>query len=520
MAWNAWGEPGQPFSLPSTVLDFLHQVLGPPDKTVKSVRESQVSLRPGDLPPWAADRLKDIVGVRHFRTDYRTRLRHTGGKSLLDLLRRCSGEVSLAPDAVVLPGDHNQVQQVLQVCGNAGVAVVPFGGGTSLVGGVEPLRGPFRAAVALDLGRLRRLVSLDATSMTVRLEAGLRTSEAETLLNARGLTLGNLPQSHAFSTIGGYTATRSSGVHGEFADMVQAMTVATPQGTLRVGRAPASAAGPDLRQLMLGSEGTLGVITEVTCRVHRLPESTHQEAWLFANWGGGLDAVRLLAQAGVRVRKLRLSDEAETFVNASIGNSGQAPAGCLAVVDYAGSAEHVALARETTQRIFGKLVGTEPVSSTVAQEWSRCYEDDPYLRDALLPAGYLAETLETAASWSDLPALYKAVGDRLRSSLARGSRPPIVLCHVSHVYATGASLCFTVVIAAENDPISQWERAKEAAGDTIAAHGGTITHHHAVGADHVPWMQQEVGEVGLEILRAAKRAVDPTGVLNPGKLIP
>ncbi|MGW1894403.1 FAD-binding oxidoreductase [Streptomyces sp. NPDC002004] len=523
MAWNAWGEPGHLPALPDSVLELVHQVLGQPERTLTSVDEADVAIPPSALPASAAETLKDVVGAENVRTDAPTRLRHTGGKSLVDLLRRRDGEASQAPDAVVLPADHDEVVRVLEACTEAGVAVVPFGGGTSVVGGVEPLRGPFNAVIALDLGRLRRLVAVDAESMTATLEAGLRTPEAEELLAAHGFTLGHLPQSHEYATIGGYAATRSSGQwsagYGRFEDMVQAMTVATPRGSLRLGRAPASAAGPDLRQLFLGSEGTLGIVTDVTCRVRPLPATTHHDAWTFPDWTTGTDALRHLVQAGVGARSMRLSDETETFVNASVGG-GQAPSGCLALLDYAGTAEDVADARAATRRILMAIPGAETVASGATDDWRRSRTSGPYLRDALLPAGFLAETLETATTWSNLPRLYAAVGDSLRSALTHDGRSPVVLCHVSHVYPAGASLYFTAVTAAEADPIAQWDRAKKAASDAIAAHGGTITHHHAVGTDHVPWLTQEVGELGVEVLRAAKQVLDPAGVLNPGKLIP
>ncbi|GGO90066.1 FAD-binding oxidoreductase [Wenjunlia tyrosinilytica] len=522
MAWNAWGDPARPAALSDSALALVRQALGARPHPLPSATESDVRLPEPALGDDAAARLTAAVGAEHVRTDAATRLRHTGGKSLDDLLRRRGGDAANAPDAVVLPRDHDEVLAVLAACAEHRVAVVPFGGGTSVVGGVEPLRGEFGGAITLDLRRLDRLEAVDTDSMTATLQAGLRTPEADGLLAAHGVTLGHRPQSYEYATIGGYAATRSRGQastgYGGFDDMVLGLTAATVRGTLRLGRSPASAAGPDLRHLLIGSEGTLGVITSVTCQVRPIPDEAHQEAWAFPDWTTGVTALRRLAQSPVRPHTVRLSDETETFVNAAV-SGGRAPSGCLAVMGFEGTADEVAHARRTTRALLERHEGTL-VDSSAADDWRRSRTQGPYLRDALLAEGVLAETLETAATWADLLPLYSAVADGVRGALSGDGAEVIVLCHVSHVYRTGASLYFTVVTAAEEDPRAQWAQAKRAAGDAIAASGGTITHHHAVGTDHLPWMTEEVGELGVELLRAAKRVLDPSGILNPGKLIP
>jgi alkyldihydroxyacetonephosphate synthase len=288
-------------------------------------------------------------------------------------------------------------------------------------------------------------------------------------------------------------------------------------GTLTLGRAPRSAAGPDLRQLVLGSEGTLGVITSLTVRVTPVPERRVYDGWRFASFTEGLLAVRRLAQVGPLPTVLRLADEAETALNLArleeLGGGGP-----LAIAGYEGPSDEVATRRARASLIFedeGAL--GEP---RAGDAWEHSRYRLPYLRDALLDAGALVETLETAGFWSALPRLYQGASSALRDSLNAHGTPPVILCHVSHVYPTGASLYFTIACAQAEDPVAQWRAAKAAANDAIAACGGTITHHHGVGTDHRDWLLQEVGPLGVGILRAVKAELDPAGILNPGILIP
>ncbi|WP_432092812.1 FAD-binding oxidoreductase [Streptomyces sp. bgisy100] len=522
MAWNAWGDPGQARTLNDSVRQLIGQALGVSATAPAPVAESDLTLPPSALPEPVLAALTAVVGADQVLTDPASRIRHTGGKSTPDLLRRRAGDVSTAPDAVVCPGTHQEVEELLAACAWHRIAVVPFGGGTSVVGGVEPLRGTFDAVVSVDLRRLDRLVRLDEESGTATLEAGLRTPEAEELLGAHGLTLGHFPQSFEYATIGGYAATRSSGQasagYGRFDDMVVGLRVATPKGTLDLGRAPASAAGPDLRQLFLGSEGVLGVITEVTVRVRKLPAERADEAWSFPDFATGVAAVRQLAQTGALPTAMRISDETETFVNAAVAGA-EAPPGCLAVVSYEGTAEQVAERRAVVGGLLRER-GATALDSETATAWRRSRFSGPYMRDALLDIGILTETLETAASWSRLAKLREQVTRALTESLGHDGPDPVVFCHLSHAYPSGASLYFSVAAAAGEAPEARWRAAKQAAGDVIAANGATISHHHAVGSDHRPWMEDEIGQLGVEVLAAVKSAVDPVGVLNPGKLIP
>jgi alkyldihydroxyacetonephosphate synthase len=519
MNWAGWGDPAGAMTLPPAVAALLSDALDVRPGSAP-VELGDVRLPPSVLDSLVVDGLAAAVGAEHVLTSAEDRVHHTRGKSTVDLLRIRAGDGGDAPDAVVLPGSHDEVLAVLALCAAHRVAVVPFGGGTSVVGGLAPDRSGFAGVIALDVARLDRLVSVDPVSRTATLEAGVRAPDAERMLGEHGLTVGHFPQSFEYATIGGFAATRSSGQHsagyGRFDEMVVALRVATPGGTVEAGRAPRSAAGPDLRQLFLGSEGTLGVITSVTVRVQPAPAQKLVEGWAFDSFTDGMAALRTLAQDGPTPTMLRLSDGYETMINATTSGSPGAGGGCLAIVGYEGDAglRARAGATETLSAAGGRPLGAAP-----GVAWSHGRFQAPYLRDALLGAGALAETLETATFWSNLPALYDAVRRALLETLAAAGTPPMVLCHVSHVYPTGASLYFTVVCAQAGDPVAQWRAAKDAASAAILATGGTITHHHAVGTDHAAALAEEIGPLALAALRAVKRSLDPVGILNPGVLM-
>ncbi|MEU6478670.1 FAD-binding oxidoreductase [Streptomyces sp. NPDC047017] len=531
MLWSGWGDPAKATPLPDTVTGLLRELLGVKPDGTAPVELEQIRVPESPLTADARRLLEDAVGgAAHVRTDAGTRIRHTRGKSTPDLLRIRGGDVTDLPAAVVLPGDHDEVLAVLRACVGQGLAAVPFGGGTSVVGGLAPERpekGP-RPFVALDLRRMDRLLALDPVSRTATLQPGLRAPHAEALLAEHGFTLGHFPQSYEWATIGGFAAARSSGQasagYGRFDEMVLGLTLATPEGTLETGRAPRSAAGPDLRQLVLGSEGAFGVITSVTVRLRPLPRTRVYEGWRFASFEQGATALRRLAQDGPRPTVLRLSDETETLIGLAqpdaIGAAGAPePAGCQAIAGYEGTAEDVAHRRERAAAVLrecgGTLLGEEP-----GERWAHGRYSAPYLRDALLDVGAFAETLETAAFWSRVPELYAAVRDALTAALTEAGTPPLVMCHISHVYENGASLYFTVVSAQGEDPVAHWAPAKRAANEAILAAGGTISHHHGVGTDHRDWYVREAGPLGVEALQAVKQRLDPAGLLNPGVLLP
>ena len=496
MVHAGWGDPGRRRGLPEPTLRWLADRVGRGNPGL-----------PAPVAPLPPPRLTEeqLAALRATGAEVdvsdAARTARAAGRSYLDLLALRSGTFAV-PDAVVRP-TADQVPAVLR----AGVTVVPFGGGTSVVGGVAPIG---TGVVALDLGRLDRLVSLSEEDRTAVLEPGLTGPQAEALLNARGWTLGHFPQSFEHATIGGFAATRSAGQastgYGRFDALVVAMTVETPVGRLELGGSP-TAAGPSLLQLFLGSEGVLGVITSVTVRIKPLPEVKRYDAWLVSSWEEGLRQLRQLEQSGVVPEVARLSDETETAttlrLSAPRAVRALARGRCLLVLGWEGSAASVKRRRTRVRGI--PLPGA-------GDRWEHGRYDGPYLRDDLMDAGFLVETLETSAPWSQLTAVHAAV----RAALTDALGDCIVMCHVSHLYPHAASLYFTVLASGAKP----WQPAKDQACEALVRTGATITHHHAVGTDHRPWMRAEIGDLGVDVLRAVKQVVDPSGVLNPGKLIP
>jgi alkyldihydroxyacetonephosphate synthase len=513
-----WGDPAAAAPLPESARGLIEMAFGLDERpALESVEVPAAAIDPALL-----DGLREVLGAEHVLTDDATRRLRTRGKSTPDLLRARAGDLGDAPDAVVRPGTHDEVAAVLSFAVTHRLAVVPFGGGTCVTGGLVARREGYAGLLSLDLVRMKELLAVDKVSMTATLEPGLRGPEAEALLAAEGLTLGHYPQSFEYATIGGFAATRSSGQssagYGRFDALVVGLRVATPVGELRLGTAPANAAGPDLRQLVLGSEGAFGVITAVTVRVRPLPEQKVYEGWRWPSFEAGADAMRTLAQSGLLPTVVRLSDEAETAINLARPDEigGESAGGCMMITGYEGTPAAVAARRREVTELLsglgGACLGEEPGAA-----WAHGRFNAPYLRDSLLDVGVLVETLETATFWSNRERLYTAVKTALETSLGAGT---LVLCHVSHVYETGCSLYFTVATKEGDAPLEQWLAAKAAASDAIVAAGATITHHHAVGTDHKPWLEAEIGPVGVGILRAVKAQVDPTGILNPGVLIP
>ncbi|MFC3272899.1 FAD-binding oxidoreductase [Agromyces mediolanus] len=521
MRWNGWGDPAKAKDLPLAVRTLLPLLLGRVRRPAPAAELDAVRVAPPALTAEELDALRAVVGEAHVELSAEARLRHAGGRSTPDLLRRRAPE-QLAPDAVVRPADHGEVLACLELAHARGIAVIPFGGGTSVVGALDPERGAHHAVVSLDLRRLTGLLALDELSGEAVLGAGTTGPEAEALLAAHGFELGHYPQSFRYATIGGFAAARSSGQnsagYGRFDTMVTGLRVATPTGELELGRSPGSAAGPDLVRVFLGSEGIFGVITEVRLRVHPVPRERVFEAWTFPDFAAGAEGLRRVAQHGGGPTVIRLSDEAETAVSlAQLGKLGKALAkGASAVTVYEG--DGIEERRARTSELLRAAAGTSSGAGAAA-DWLAGRFDGPYLRDALLDAGVFCETLETATTWSKLPALREAVERTLRDGLGAAGAKSYVMCHVSHIYPTGASLYFTVLAGIREEPLGVWERVKAEVNDAILAAGGTISHHHAVGRDHAPWLPSEIGETGIRILRAIKRELDPRAILNPGAVI-
>lgn len=528
-----WGAPGPSHTLDPRAAHHVAEILGPPAPTAPTPL-AEVEPAPSRLDGPALAALGAAVGEAHVRTDRESRLAHAGGLSYTDLLERRSATHPEVPDAVVSPGSHAGVVALLATAEAAGFALVPFGGGTSVVGGVRPDAADRSGVVAISFDRMAELLDVDAVSGTARVQPGITGPVLERLLAARGLTWGHVPQSWERASIGGYAATRSAGQsstgYGRSDATVEAMVVATPRGTLRLGRAPSSAAGPDLRALFLGSEGTLGVITEVTLRVRRAPSTRWFEAVMLPDLDAGLEAFRELAQSRACADVMRLSDLAETrasmHMSGPTGRTATAMAaylrvrrvtdGTMAILGWDGTSTSQVRARRSMAFDVLRRHGAASLGRGAGESWLRHRFEGPYLRDTLMDQGYLVETLETATSWTRLAELRESVTGALADALGHS----YVMAHVSHVYETGASLYVTALASAGPDQAARWRAAKQAASEVIAAHGATITHHHGIGRDHAPWLEAEVGPVGVDLLRTVKSHLDPAGILNPGVLLP
>lgn len=535
-----WGEEAHDRSLKPAAEAELDSRLGLLDEPLAPVPIHRFPQSPSRLSAGQADLLRKQVAPDGYGDDIGTRVLHAAGKSYPDLLRMRDGAPAALPDAVLCPSTAAEVASLLDVCAAHSIAVVPFGGGTSVVGGVEPLAGSHAAVIALDLARLSGLVELDGRSRIARLLPGMTGPQAEAALNPHGFTIGHFPQSFMHATIGGFVATRSAGQastgYGRIDSNVIGLELVTPVGMLGGRAFPGTAAGPDLRELAIGSEGTLGVITEATLRVSPLPEKNVDRAWFVESFEAGCEILRRLEQAGVAPAIARLSDERETEVSMLLAGDGTATkalrswlrlrrmaGGCLLITCWEGSRTGVDGAVREAKGIL-RSMGAAPIGSLPAKAWRRGRYDGPYLRDALMGRGLLVDTLETAASWSELQDLHRSVGDALRSALGAFGGDPIVMCHVSHLYPTGASLYFTWLGRQPGKDlesrIANWWSVKQSATDAIVRSGGTITHHHAVGSDHAGWLESEIGSTGVSALAALKGELDPAGIMNPGKLLP
>ena len=538
MRWWGWGDPAAAPALPVHALAYLRERVG-----VAAAPRAPVALEAVRLPPSALDgqalaALREIAGREHVREERLERVLHAAGKGYPDLVRLRAGAPQGAPDAVLYPGSREQLARLLAECARRSLAVVPFGGGTSVVGGVEPLRGEHGAVVALDLARLAGPIELDEASLTVTVGAGMRVRELERELSGRGYTLGHFPQSFEYVSVGGCAATRSAGQastgYGRFERLVRGLRLLAPGGEVELRAMPASAAGPSVQEMAVGSEGTLGAIERLSLRVRAAPSEQLYEGAFFESFQSGAEALRELVQRGPPPDVARLSDASETSVSLALAGRGGARGvlgrayvrargyggGCLAILGFDGAGGDAARRRDLALRV-ARAHGGLPVGASPGRAWLRSRYAAPYLRDELLTHGAIVETLETATQWSNLLALHRAVGEAIDQALRACGTPGVVMCHVSHLYETGASLYFTFIARQlQGEEIAQWQAVKAAASAAIVAGGGTITHHHALGRDHAQWLECEIGPDGVRALRALKAELDPAGIMNPGKLLP
>lgn len=500
---------------------------------IPGLRDKPLTPPPIDALELRPSRVDAPVGLANLiSTAEVDRAAHSFGKAYRDIARALYGQIANPPDAVAYPETESDVERILDWATTEQVAVVPFGGGTSVVGGVEYRGSDFDRVLSLDLRRLDQVLDIDETSLSARIQAGVLGPALEDQLRPHGYTLRHYPQSFEFSSLGGWIATRAGGhfatLHTHIDDFVESIRTVTPAGVMESWRLPGSGAGPSPDRLMIGSEGTLGVITEAWMRIQKRPQFRVSRSVSFDSAAAAFRAVRAIAQSGLNPANCRLLDPGEAALS---GTSFDGSWVLVLGVESASSPVDLKMAELITlAQDYGALVADEspePRSSagddgdTAAESWRSAFLRMPYQRDGLVRMSGIVETFETACTWNRVEAVYDAImtdlGDAIKS--ITGSRG-LINCRLTHVYPNGAAPYFTVVAAGRpGSEVSMWDEIKAASMDILANHRATVTHHHAVGRDHMPGYVQQRPELFDAALRAAKSALDPVGIMNPGVLL-
>lgn len=526
--WNGWGDESVEVDLPTGAPAFLDREIGRgaprPDATLASVLATVPIPR---MPP------HPLVAV-----EPEDRVRHARGQSFPDWLALRSGRLGWVPDGVARPTSDEEVRELLRWAAATGTALIPYGGGTSVAGHLTPSPGD-AAAVSVDLSRLAEVHDVDPSAGLATLGAGIAGPALEAALGAHGMTLGHFPQSFEYSTLGGWIATRSSGQqsrgYGRIEDLFAGGHLETPAGELEMAPFPASAAGPDLRQAVLGSEGRLGILTRATVRIAPRPERETWPAYALPDLERGLAAARELAQARLPLSMIRLQTAAETRTTLVMAGRpqtmrlltrylrwrGAGPERCLLLLALTGRRRIVQAAGREVASIV-RAHGGVGLPGAFGRAWVAERFRSAYLRNALWDAGYAVDTLETAAPWPAIPGLLATVAPSLRRGLEADGERVHAFSHLSHVYPSGSSLYTTYLFRLADDPdttLARWTRLKATASEAIVAGGGTISHQHGVGRDHAPYLAREKGSLGMTALRTLAGTFDPAGILNPGALI-
>ena len=516
-----------------------------PDSTARKTMGEHAQLMLGfapdrcDEPPslesveLAPSQVRAHSALQHFVTgDHEARVRHTYGRNYRDVLRGFRGDFAAAPDLVATPANEEDIRAVLDWANDAKLAVIPFGGGTSVVGGVEgDVDDRYAGVVSLDLARLDRVVEVERSSLSARIQAGATGPALEAQLGEHGLTLRHFPQSFEFSTLGGWVATRAGGhfatVYTHIDDLVQSIRAITPNGVWESRRLPGSGAGPSPDRLMLGSEGIFGVITEAWMRVRPRPVFRGTATVHFGDYGQAVEAVRALSQSGLYPSNCRLLDKREAALNAVTMD------GTHVLVVAFESADHpVRTWMERALELVADHGGTSPKGATYREDgersgdsggagaWRDAFIDAPYLLNIMASMGVIADTFETACTWDAFERLHGGVISSVRQAMKDLCGAGFISCRFTHVYPDGPAPYFTFIAPGRyGAELDQWMAIKKAASDAVIAHGGTITHHHAVGRVHRPWYEKQRPALFGDALRAVKGVLDPGGVMNPGVLI-
>jgi alkyldihydroxyacetonephosphate synthase len=547
MKWWGWGDESIEFDISKHPLlwDYLAPIfrLKSCERTVAPVALENISLPAQKAAPDLARELAAQWGAERISDSRRARITHAFGKSLRDLWRLRNGIVPYAPDYVVYPASHDQVRFLVDLAASHRVILIPFGGGSNIAGCLEPARETERTVVSVDLRLMNRLLELDRESGIARFEAGVMGPDLETGLNREGLTLGHFPDSFLFSTLGGWVATRSAGMqsdrYGKIEDMVLSVRMASPAGTIETRAVPKASNGIDVNHLCIGSEGTLGIITEIAVRVHRRPSRRATYGYLFPDFYSGVQAIRECHRLECVPAMSRLNDAARTALSFAYRarssfvqhHAGQAmkfyirkirrmdfATASLMLATFEGEPETFGTRRERSESIYRKF-GAVPLGESPGRGFQKGKYDFPYLRDFLLDRGVLADVSETSTTWRNLLPLHQKSLCAIQQAIDAEGTPGTVGCHVSHSYDSGASLYFTFGFAATREQeMQQYLRIKKAAQDSFLDNGATLSHHHAVGYEHLPWLEREISAAGVAAIESLKSGLDPAGVMNPGKL--
>ena len=524
--WHGWGNPHTDYPLSETARNYLVDYLGPLPHLSPPSLESTVGKVPESKLP------------HHPQIDPNpeTRLRHARGQSLPDWIALSHNRVGAFPDGVAFPERAEDIPPLLAFARERGASVIPYGGGTSVVGHINPLPGG-QPSLTISLEKLDRLLDIDQESHLAHFQAGVTGPSLEKALGAYGYTLGHFPQSFEYSTLGGWIASRSSGqqsyYYGRIEELFAGGLLETPRGQLVLPAYPASAAGPDLREWVLGSEGRLGIITQAQVRIRPRPQKEAFYGVFFPTWESGSDAVRSITQSAIPVSMLRLSNPLETETTLILSGKswidladrglrliGQGEERCLLIFGVTGSPGLTALAKRRTRSIcrsFGGLF----VGEIVGHTWEKSRFYSPYLRNTLWEFGVAVDTLETALPWSRVREASQAIPDSISKAISQFEEKALVMTHLSHIYHDGASIYTTFLFRRTADPdqlLDRWKAIKRAASQVIQEFGGTISHQHGVGTDHKIYLPDEKGLLGMKAIQTAARTFDPDGLLNPGKL--
>lgn len=527
--WNGWGDTSVDYPLPENGLAFLIDRIGPLTPPRDATLPQLLASVPAPRPPLH----------RAVHTDAETRLRHARGQSFPDWLALRTGRVGAFPDGVAFPETEQHVADLLQWARSTGTRLVPYGGGTSVVGHINPPRHVPWPVVTVNLQRLNRMLALDKTSALATFGAGVAGPTLEAHLRANGFTLGHFPQSFEYSTLGGWIATRSSGQqsrgYGRIEDLFAGGKVLSPAGTMQLPPFPASAAGPDLREMILGSEGRYGIITEATVRITQLPEKEAFHAVFFPDFARGQTAVRQMVQAQLPLSMVRLSTATETETTLKLAGHerligtlerllalrGIDEGKSMLLIGLTGRREIANAARKEALQIASDHDGVH-LGRQFGNQWEKSRFLTPYLRNTLWDAGVGVDTLETAVLWHQVDDTLAAIEDAIRTAAAAFDEQVHVFSHLSHVYPTGCSMYTTIAfrLSADADQtFALWSAFKRAASEAIVAHGGTISHQHGVGKDHAPYLSAEKGKVGMDAIHALAAQLDPHALMNPGTLL-